>query len=191
MKVLHSLASSAIGYATEYYKHGAVMQALAHGDADHRPAYPRSTSVSKKSGKWAMIDRLGRGNILVKPDASSKTNRHYGRELVHSGISGLRTGRDAQLHGQPLSAVLTRSARASLNLAALGACAGLLQFCLSDRRRIARTVAWGVAGGVIGFVAGFTWKTRDLTATMARSALKEMGTVRDERWLDKHPISYG
>jgi len=138
-----------------------------------------------------LLDETAGRSILVKPDASSKTNRHYGRELVHSGISGLRTGRDSQLHGQPLSAVLTRSARASLSLAALGACAGLLQFCLSDRRRIARTVAWGVAGGVIGFVAGFTWKTRDLTANMARSALKEMGTVRDERWLDKHPISYG
>jgi hypothetical protein len=48
-----------------------------------------------------------------------------------------------------------------------------------------------VAGGAIGFAAGFTWKTRDLTASMARSAMKEMGTVRDEHWIEKHPVDYG
>ncbi|MGB8770538.1 MAG: hypothetical protein WCC92_13035 [Candidatus Korobacteraceae bacterium] len=122
---------------------------------------------------------------------SSKANRGYGRALVHSGLSGLRRGRDSQLEGQRLSAVLTRSALGSLGLAAIGACAGLLPFYLSRRHRIARSAVWGVAGGVIGFAAGFTWKTRDLTASMARSAIKEMGTVRDEHWIERHPINYG
>ena len=127
----------------------------------------------------------------MKPDASSKTNLGYTRALVHSGLSGMRRGRDSELDGQPLSALLTRSARTGLNLALIGACAGVLAFYLSGRRRIARTVACGVAGSALGFVAGFVWKTRHLTASMGRSAFKEMGVVRDERWIEKHPIDFG
>jgi hypothetical protein len=122
---------------------------------------------------------------------SSKTRSHYGRALVSSGISGLRRGRDSQLDGERLSSVLVQSALASLGLAAIGACAGFLRFQRNGRRGVSRTVIYGVAGGVIGFVAGFTWKTRELTASMARSALKEMGTVRDEHWIEKHPVNYG
>jgi hypothetical protein len=132
----------------------------------------------------------GRENIVLKSDAS-KTNLGYTRALVHSGLSGLRRGRDSQLDGQPLSAVLTPSARAGLNLAVIGAGAGLLAFYLSGgRHRVAKTVVCGVAGGAIGFLAGFTWKSRHLTANMARSAFKEMGVVRDEHWLGKHPIDF-
>ncbi len=123
-------------------------------------------------------------------EESLKADLHYARALAHSGMSGLRRGRDSQLEGQCLSAVLARSALASLGLAAIGACAGLFSFRRFDRRSLSRTVAFGMAGGTIGFAAGFTWKTRSLTSSMARSALKEMGTVRDERWIAKHPIDY-
>ena len=122
---------------------------------------------------------------------SSKTRLAYGRALVHSGLSGLRRGCDLQLDRQRLAAALTRSALASLGLAAIGACAGLFHFHQSGSRTISRTVAYGVAGSAIGFAAGFTWQTRELTARMARSALKEMGTVRDEHWIEKHPVNYG
>jgi hypothetical protein len=126
-------------------------------------------------------DRNGEERIFVK-EGPSKTKLHYGRALVHSGLSGLRSGRDSQLEGRRLSA--------ALSLAALGACAGLLGFHRHDRRSISRTVVFVVAGSAIGFAAGFTWKTRNLTASMARSAMKEMGTVRDEHWIEKHPIDY-
>jgi hypothetical protein len=43
---------------------------------------------------------------------------------------------------------------------------------------------------VIGLIVGLAWKTRELTASMGRSALKEMGTVRDQHWLQNHPIDY-
>ena len=122
---------------------------------------------------------------------SSNRDLDYSRALVNSGLSGLRRGRDSQLHGQRVSAILTRSALMSLSLAALGACASLFRFRRHDRRSISRTVAYGVAGSAIGFAAGFTWMTRDLTASMARSALKEMDTVRNERWIERHPINYG
>ncbi len=122
-------------------------------------------------------------------EKSLKANLHYARALAHSGMSGLRRGRDTQLEGECLSTVLTRSALASLSVAAIGALAGF-SFRRFDRRSVSRTVAFGVAGGTIGFAAGFTWRTRSLTSGMARSALKEMGTVRDERWIAKHPIDY-
>jgi len=103
----------------------------------------------------------------------------------------MRTGRDAYLNGKPLGAVLTQQARASLGLAAIGACAGLLQCLVSGRRRrIPTSIALGVAGSAIGFFAGFTWKTRDLTGSMVHAAAKNMGVVRDEHWLERHPIDY-
>ncbi|MGC2107995.1 MAG: hypothetical protein WA655_00670 [Candidatus Korobacteraceae bacterium] len=127
----------------------------------------------------------------MKPEQPLRSNLRYGRKLFRSGVSGLSSGRDAQLNGQPLSDVLAQSARASLGLATLGACAGLLRYYLPARRgRIAKTVACGIVGSAIGFVAGFAWKTRDLTEGMAHSAAKQMGVVRDQHWLERHPIDY-
>jgi hypothetical protein len=127
----------------------------------------------------------------MKARQSVRSNLRYGRQLVKSGVSGLSQGRDAHLNGRPVSEVLGQSLRASLGLATLGACAGLLRYCLPARRgRVSKTVAYGIAGSAIGFAAGFAWKTRDLTECMGRSAVKQMGVVRDQRWLDRHPIDY-
>ncbi len=115
----------------------------------------------------------------------------YGQQLWKSGLSGLSSGRDAHLNGRPLSEVLSESARASLGLATLGACAGLLRYCLPARRnRIPKALACGLLGGAFGFLAGFGWRTRELTESMTRSAAKKMGVVRDQHWLDTHPIDY-
>jgi hypothetical protein len=138
----------------------------------------------------AVANRLT-GVQAVKTQQPFRSNLRYGRALVKSGVSGLSSGREAHLQGQPLSSALAESARASLGLAAIGAVAGLLRYCLPGRRRrIAETVACSVVGSAIGFVAGFAWKTRDLTESMAHSAVKQMNVVRDERWLDRHPIDY-
>ncbi len=127
----------------------------------------------------------------MKPDKTLNSGLQYGRALVNSGLSGLRNGRDSHLHGQPLSDALTESARGALGLAILGTCAALVGSYFSGRRaRSIRVVGYGAVGSAIGFVVGFTWKTRELTASMGRSALKEMGAVRDERWLATHPIDY-
>ena len=115
----------------------------------------------------------------------------YGRSLANSGAEGMRNGRDAYLEGKPLRTVLSQKARASLGLAAVGACAGLLQCVVSRRRRrIPTSLALGAVGSAVGFLAGFTWKTRDLTASMVHGAAKSIGTVRDEHWLERHPIDY-
>jgi hypothetical protein len=127
----------------------------------------------------------------MKPDRAATTYLRYGRTLVKSGVSGLRSGRECHLNGQPLSEVLTQSARASLSLATIGACVGLLRFYASGHRgRVLKTIAWSAIGSAVGFCAGFAWKTRELTASMGRSSLKQMGVVRDEHWLERHPIDY-
>jgi hypothetical protein len=120
-----------------------------------------------------------------------ETYLRYGRSLANSGAAGMRSGRVAYLNGKPLGAVLTQKARASLGLAAIGACAGLLQCVVSGRRRrVPASLALGAVGSAVGFFAGFTWKTRDLTGSMVHGAAKNMGVVRDERWLKRHPIDY-
>ena len=73
----------------------------------------------------------------------------------------------------------------------VGACVGVLRFYANGRRdRLPRTIAWSMLGSAIGFCAGFAWKTRELTASMGRSSLKQMGAVRDQHWLERHPIDY-
>jgi hypothetical protein len=126
----------------------------------------------------------------MEPEGKIRNRLQYGRALVNSGLTGLRNGRVAHLQGQPLHGVLSESARGALGLAVIGTCAALLGSCVAGRRRSAKAVGYGVAGSVIGLAVGLAWKTRELTACMGRSALKEMGTVRDEHWLHNHPIDY-
>ncbi len=120
-----------------------------------------------------------------------KSNLRYGRKLMKSGASGLSDGRESYLDGRPLKSVLSQSARASLSAAALGACTGLLGYYVPARKaRASKTLACGVLGGAVGFLLAFSWRTRELTGSMKRSAGKQMRVVRDERWLSRHPIDY-
>jgi hypothetical protein len=127
----------------------------------------------------------------MQSDGALGSYVRYGRSLANSGADGMRRGREAYLSGKPLGAVLGQKARASLGLAAIGACAGLAQCFLSDRRRrVSAGLALGAVGSLLGFFAGFTWKTRDLTSSMVHAASENMSAVRDERWLERHPIDY-
>jgi hypothetical protein len=127
----------------------------------------------------------------MKTERPLRANLHYGRQLVKSGVAGLSTGRAEHLQGQPLSRALARSARASLGLATLGACTGLLRYYLPTRRgRVAKTLACGLVGSAVGFLAGFAWTTRELAESMARSAKKQVNVARDQHWLEQNPINY-
>jgi hypothetical protein len=126
----------------------------------------------------------------MEPEGKIRSRLQYGRALVNSGLSGLHNGRVAHFQGQPLHGVLSESARGAIGLAAIATCAALIGSCFSRRERRAKAVGYGVAGSVIGLAVGLAWKTRELTSCMGRSALKEMGTVRDEHWLHNHPIDY-
>jgi hypothetical protein len=114
-----------------------------------------------------------------------------GRAVLESGISGLSRGEDSYLQGQPLSAVLAAPARNSLRIGLIGACIGLLRLSREPRsKRLVKGIFYGTVGSAIGFCAGFIWNTRQLTGTMARSALHQVDNTRDNLWLERHPIDY-
>ena len=121
----------------------------------------------------------------------SKSNADYGRKLLDSGIEGARSGEEAFLHGESLTPFLGESVRSALKPAALGACIGVLGNCSGYRQKSTlRTLVYGLLGGVIGLGAGIAWESRYLTASVAGSALRNIGRARDEHWLAKHPIDY-
>ena len=53
-----------------------------------------------------------------------------------------------------------------------------------------RVLRGGLLGGVVGFSVGMLWESRTLTASMICGALRGMSKVRDEHWLESHPIDY-
>jgi len=121
----------------------------------------------------------------------SKSNADYGRKLLDSGIEGARSGEEAFLHGESLTPFLGESVRSALKPAALGACIGVLGSCSAYRQKsMIRTLVYGLLGGAIGLGAGIAWESRCLTASVAGSALRNIGRARDEHWLAKHPIDY-
>ncbi len=121
----------------------------------------------------------------------SRSNADYGRELLHSGIEGARSGKESFLHGESISPFLGDSVRSALKPAAIGACVGIVSSYPAYRSKsIVRALAFGLLGGAIGFAAGIAWESRRLTASAASGALKSIGKVRDEHWLAKHPIDY-
>lgn len=121
----------------------------------------------------------------------SKTNADYGRRLLDSGLAGARSGQRAFLQGESLAPFLNESVQTALKPAVLGACIGVLSSYPGYRQKsMARTLAFGLVGCVIGLGVGVVWKSRRLAAGVAGSALRNIGRVRDEHWLIKHPIDY-
>jgi hypothetical protein len=121
----------------------------------------------------------------------SKSSTEYGRELLHSGIEGARSGREAFLNGESLTPFLGESVRSALKPAALGACIGILGSYPGYRdKSVSRRLAYGLLGGAFGLGVGVAWESRRLSASVAGGALKGIERVRDEHWLTKHPIDY-
>lgn len=120
----------------------------------------------------------------------SKSSAGYGRRLLDSGIEGARSGQEAFLSGKSLTPYLSQSAQGAWLPAVLGACIGLLSSYSANREKSARALACGLLGGAIGLGAGLAWESRRLTASVAESAWRSIDKVRDEHWLDKHPIDY-
>src|SRR5579864_4341887 len=121
----------------------------------------------------------------------SKSEIEYGRRVLNSGLEGARSGREAFLNGRPLTPFFRESFRRSLTPAAVGACLGVLTGCPEKRKRtVGRTLAFGAIGGLLGLAAGLLWENRFLAASSAGAAVARIGRVRDEHWLERHPIDY-
>ncbi len=120
-----------------------------------------------------------------------RSNLSYGRKLVRSGLEGAAQGRHSFLEGGPLTPFLNDAARRACKQATIGACIGLLSSYLGRRHKPTnRALAYGAVGGIIGFGAGLTWRTHGLATSIGQGAAKKLNNVRDERWLEKHPINY-
>jgi len=119
----------------------------------------------------------------------SRSNADYGRRLVSSGLEGARSGREAFLHGGALAPYVSTSFRSALGPAAIGLCLGVLGSCPKGRSQT-RAVGFALVGGVIGFAVGMAWQTRRLAASVASAVRESIERVRDEHWLEKHPIDY-
>ena len=121
----------------------------------------------------------------------SKSEVKYGRKVLDSGMEGIRSGEEAFLNGRPLTPFLKESARKAIAPAALGACLGVLaSYPGNERRSIGRVLLFGLLGGVIGFSTGLAWESRGLTESAASGALRNIHRVRDEHWVEKHPVAY-
>ncbi len=121
----------------------------------------------------------------------SNSSLQYGRKLVNSGVNGARSGEQDFLAGARLTPYLNRSVRIAWGPAALGACLGLLGSRPRSRRGSGvRAFVCGVLGCVVGLGAGVAWKSRGLAASVASGAIRNIERVRDEHWLERHPIDY-
>jgi hypothetical protein len=121
----------------------------------------------------------------------SKSEVEYGRKVLDSGLEGVRSGREAFLEGKPLTPFLHESVRKGLKAAAAGACLGALSgYPGKGHRSIGRILGFGLLGGAIGFGVAVAWATRRLTESAADAALRNVHRVRDEHWVEKHPVAY-
>jgi hypothetical protein len=121
----------------------------------------------------------------------SKSEVAYGRKLLDSGLEGARSGEEAFLHGRPLKPFLNESIRTATLPATVGACVGVLSnLPANGHRSIGRMLLFGFLGGAIGLSTGVAWESRRLTASAAHGALRNIHKVRDEHWVEKHPVAY-
>ncbi len=124
-----------------------------------------------------------------------ESNFDFARKLAGSGIEGAGFGRKEFLAGESVGPFLTEAARQALGPAAVGVGIGTLASRLAGRDSISRkssgrTLAFGLIGGALGFAAGLIWNTQGLAAHVARRSIENTRVVRDERWIERHPINY-
>ena len=120
----------------------------------------------------------------------STNNLEYGIKVLNSGLEGARSGREAFLHGRSLTPFLSESVSKAWKPAVVGACIGVLGVSGNRHKSISRVLTYGIVGGAIGLGVGIAWRSRRLTESIANGALENIGKVRDEHWLENHPIDY-
>lgn len=121
----------------------------------------------------------------------STHNLDYGRRVLSSGLEGARSGREAFLHDRSLAPFLGESVHKAWKPAVAGACIGVLGGIPGNRNKsISRVLACGFLGGAVGLNVGIAWRSRFLTDSITSGALRSIGKVRDEHWLESHPIDY-
>ena len=115
---------------------------------------------------------------------SLQSEMKYSRRL----IGAVRAGQSSRA----LREELARSARGAWAPVVAGAAVGLLAaYFGGGTKKSGRGVVVGaLAGGALGFGGAIAWSSRDTTSKLLRKASKNVSAVRDEHWLEKHPIAY-
>jgi hypothetical protein len=121
-----------------------------------------------------------------------KSNINYGRELAESGIAGASAARRRIAEEGDLASELATAAVQSWKPAVACAVLGAVVGYLGDDRKMRRgALLGGIIGASVGFIGGVAWESRQITSTIARSAVREVNSRRDSRWLEENPIDYG
>jgi len=122
--------------------------------------------------------------------ASLKSEIKYSRKLFEAGLDAAITVRDGAPN-QTLAPELVCAARSAWVPAVIGAALGVLTLRLARKGRSGRgALVGGLVGAAIGFGGGFGFGLREVTALVAQRAAKNLGVVRDARWLERHPVNY-
>jgi hypothetical protein len=115
----------------------------------------------------------------------------YGERIIKAGLEGAHSGWETVLGEKALSTFLSESVRNAWRFAAIGACIGVLGVYSTGLRVSLRSaLAYVSLGSVLGCGAGFLWKCHPLFKSVISAALKGVGRVRDEHWLERNPIDY-
>jgi hypothetical protein len=110
---------------------------------------------------------------------------------VNSGLNGAKSGSDEFFKGKPVASLMTSSARSAVCPAVLGMLVGVFSAKVrNEKRSVNRSLVFGVAGCAVGFAAGVAWKNRQLAASVAQGAAKNIGRVRQEHWMEQNSIAY-
>jgi hypothetical protein len=111
----------------------------------------------------------------------------YFKDLTRAGLDGIASARNETSGG-----VFTPASKtATWTPAAIGAAIGILSTCFNkDRRSVPRAAIGGLVGSALGFGGGVAWSSGFFTGTAARRAIGGVNSVRDARWLERHPIDY-
>ena len=126
----------------------------------------------------------------MKIPASLKSEMAYSRRLLEAGLKSA-TAAPAGAPNATLAPELARAARGAWVPAMIGAAVGILAVYSARKSRSGRgALLAGLIGGACGFGGGVAWSSRAATSSAVRHAAKNIGAVRDEHWLQKHPIAY-
>ena len=118
---------------------------------------------------------------------SPKSELTYVRNLIEAGWNGALSAW-TETDNRALTRILARALLAPI---AVGAGVGALSASVGKNRKSRyRSATAGFIGSVVGLGAGLAWAWRGPAGHAARGAIRKINTVRDARWLEKHPIDY-
>ncbi len=118
--------------------------------------------------------------------ASLKSEIGYYRKLLDAGLDAAIVVRDGSIAPE-----LTNAARNAWAPALVGAAIGFVGLRLVRKNKSGRdALVAGLLGAAVGFGGGVGLGLRGVTGKMLSGAAKNLGNVRDARWLEKNPITY-